>query len=76
LAYRIVTLLIAPVGAVYYFSSRREIDQALKGGKGSAKTGTDASSEVPSANEASADGPSEKTPTPSGPTSLPESKST
>jgi uncharacterized protein (TIRG00374 family) len=32
LAYRIVTLVIAPVGAVYYFSSRREIGQALAAG--------------------------------------------
>jgi uncharacterized protein (TIRG00374 family) len=62
LAYRIVTLLIAPVGAVYYFSSRREIDQALKAGKGSAETGANASSEAPPSI-----GPSAEQITPSAP---------
>jgi len=33
LAYRVVSMLIAAVGAVYYFASRREIDRALKRGR-------------------------------------------
>jgi hypothetical protein len=33
IAYRVVSMLIAAVGAVYYFASRREIDRALKEGR-------------------------------------------
>jgi glycosyltransferase 2 family protein len=31
LAYRVVTIVIAAIGAIYYFVSKREIDRALKG---------------------------------------------
>jgi len=34
IAYRVVTMLIAVVGAVYYFAARREIDRALRGEAG------------------------------------------
>jgi uncharacterized protein (TIRG00374 family) len=34
IAYRVVTMVIAAVGAMYYFASRREIDRALKAGGG------------------------------------------
>ncbi len=46
LAYRIITLVIAPIGAVYYFSSRREIDQALEAGKGGAEPDAPSTSEL------------------------------
>jgi uncharacterized membrane protein YbhN (UPF0104 family) len=39
LAYRVVTMVIAAVGAVYYFAARREIDRALQQGGDSEPAG-------------------------------------